>query len=191
MPGTHDIELVLNFFKNLKKRKFKSVKLPKFDKSIDDRAPKSKWYNVNTRPDVVILEGWCVAAEKQSTKDILKPINSLEKKEDKSHIWRRYVNTQLKTKYNTLNKYLDEKIYLKTPSFNMLKQWRIKQEEKLRSKFKKTKNSKVMTVPEVLRFMMFYQRVTLQMFKSMPKSSSVVLVLNKFHQITNIIFNKK
>ena len=38
------------------------------------------------------------------------------------------------------------------------------------------------------RFMMTYERVTLQMFKDMPKISKVVLTLNKFHQINNIRF---
>ena len=39
-PGTHDIKVMLDFFKNTKKKKFKKMKLPLFDKSIDDRLPK-------------------------------------------------------------------------------------------------------------------------------------------------------
>ena len=35
---------------------------------------------------------------------------------------------------------------------------------------------------------MFYQRVTLQMFKDMPKVASVVLKLNNKHQINKIKF---
>ena len=45
-----------------------------------------------------------------------------------------------------------------------------------------------MTNKEVKRFMMPYERITLQMFKDMPKISKVVLTLNKFHQINNIRF---
>ena len=45
-----------------------------------------------------------------------------------------------------------------------------------------------MTNKEVKRFMMTYERITLQMFKDMPKISKVVLSLNKFHQINNIRF---
>ena len=40
VPGTHDFEIISQFFKKIKKRKFKSIKLPKFDKSIDDRCNK-------------------------------------------------------------------------------------------------------------------------------------------------------
>ena len=40
VPGTHDKNIMLNFFKSLKKNKFKSLKLPKFDKALDDRCKK-------------------------------------------------------------------------------------------------------------------------------------------------------
>ena len=78
------------------------------------------------------------------------------------------------------------RICLKTQSFNLLRSWRIKQERKLKTK--KNINSKVMTNKEVKRFMMTYERITLQMFKDMPKISKVVLSLNKFHQINKIRF---
>jgi len=100
--------------------------------------------------------------------------------------WRKYVNFQLKTKYKKLYSKLASVIYLKTQSFNLLRSWRIKQERKLKTK--KNINSKVMTNKEVKRFMMTYERITLQMFKDMPKISKVVLTLNKFHQINNIRF---
>ena len=40
VPGTHDINLVKNFFNQMRKKNFKKFKLPKFDKSIDDRLKK-------------------------------------------------------------------------------------------------------------------------------------------------------
>ena len=44
VPGTHDINLIKKFFYFVKKKKFKKTKLPKFDKSIDDRLKKKYWY---------------------------------------------------------------------------------------------------------------------------------------------------
>ena len=38
VPGTHDINMIKKFIKLVKKKKFKKIKLPKFDKSIDDRV---------------------------------------------------------------------------------------------------------------------------------------------------------
>ena len=37
VPGTHDCKMLYNVFKALLKKNFKSIKIPKFDKSIDDR----------------------------------------------------------------------------------------------------------------------------------------------------------
>ena len=47
---------------------------------------------------------------------------------------------------------------------------------------------KIMSYNKIKRFIMFYQRVTLQMFKDMPKVASVVLTLNNKHQINKIWF---
>ena len=42
--------------------------VPKFDKSKDDRSPKSKWLAVNKKPNIVIFEGWCVGIESAKKK---------------------------------------------------------------------------------------------------------------------------
>ena len=47
---------------------------------------------------------------------------------------------------------------------------------------------KIMSYNKIKRFIMFYQRVTLQMFKDMPKIASIVLILNQKHQINKIWF---
>jgi D-glycerate 3-kinase len=55
VPGTHDIDLMLRFFKKIKDKNFKSLKVPTFDKATDDRCSKSLWYKIKTKPDVVIF----------------------------------------------------------------------------------------------------------------------------------------
>ena len=98
VPGTHDTDLLLNSLKNFKKKIFKKTLIPKFDKSIDDRLQKNKWQKIPKKPDVVIFEGWCIGASPQKKKDLLVPINVLEKEKDKNMIWRKYVNNQLEKK---------------------------------------------------------------------------------------------
>ena len=88
VPGTHDIDIMLNFFKKIKVKKFKILKLPKFNKAVDDRYSKSLWYKIQSKPDVVILEGWCVGARSQNFTDLKKPINSLERAHDQNFKWR-------------------------------------------------------------------------------------------------------
>ena len=38
---------------------------------------------VSKKPHIVIFEGWCVGATPQKNKDLLVPINTLEKEKDK------------------------------------------------------------------------------------------------------------
>ena len=189
VPGTHDIKIMLDFFRKIKTKNFKSLKLPKFNKANDDRYKKKYWYKLKSRPDVVIFEGWCVGAKPQSLRLLKKPINALEKAYDKSLKWRRFVNLQLKTNYKKLYSQLDSLLYLKVKNFNLLKKWRIKQEEKLWLKSKSRKNLKIMNKKEVINFMQTYQRITEQMFKDAPKYSSIIMNLNKNHQIHKIKFN--
>ncbi len=191
VPGTHDIDLILKFFKKIKSKNFKSLKLPKFNKAIDDRFKRSLWYKLKSKPDIVILEGWCVGAKAQKNKQLKRPINSLEKVYDQSLKWRFHVNNQLKTKYKTLFNQLDGLLYLKAKNFNLLKNWRLKQERKLWVQTKNKKNLKIMSSGDVMNFMQTYQRITQQMFKDALKSSSIIINLNNNHQIQNIKFKKK
>ena len=186
VPGTHDIELMLDFFKKVKSKKFKNFKIPKFNKAIDDRYSRTNWYKIKSKPDIVIFEGWCVGARAQTAKQLKKPINSLEKAYDQNSKWRSHVNNQLKTKYNILFKQLDGLLYLKAKNFNLLRSWRLKQERKLWVQTKNKKNLKIMKSDDVKKFMQTYQRITERMFKDTPKHCSIILNLNDKHQISKI-----
>ena len=186
VPGTHDVKLIKNFFNFVKKKKFKVFKLPKFDKSIDDRLKKKHWFKVKEKPQIVILEGWCVGAKPQTNSLIRKSTNILEKKEDKNLIWRKHVNKKLKKEYKNFFAMIDHFIFIKIPDFNMVFKWRFLQEKKLKNKsnFKK----KIMSYNEIKRFIMFYERITLQMIKDLSKSASMVLLLKKNHKIKKILY---
>ena len=78
VPGTHDIRMMLNFFNEAKSKNFKMIKLPNFNKAIDDRFGKKNWYKIKKKPDVIIFEGWCVGAKPELNKTLKRSINSLE-----------------------------------------------------------------------------------------------------------------
>ncbi len=191
VPGTHDISMMLNFFKKSKAKKFKNMKLPNFNKAIDDRFPKNKWKTINKRPDVIIFEGWCVGARAETDKTLKKSINSMEKANDHKLVWRKYVNQQLKTKYKKLYSQLNCMIYLKAKNFSLLQKWRLKQEHKLWLKTKKKGGHKIMSKGDVINFMQTYQRITQNMFKNMPKYASIILNLNSNHQIKTAVYKSK
>ena len=186
VPGTHDINLVKKFFNFIKKKKFKKIQLPRFEKAGDDRVKKKYWFSINKKPEIVILEGWCVGAKPQSNSLIRKPINILEKHEDRDLIWRKHVNEKLKKEYRNLFSMIDYFIFMKIPNFNMVFKWRFLQENKLKKKSHLKK--KVMSHNEIKRFVMFYQRITLQMMKDLSKSASIVIFLKKNHKIIKMLF---
>ena len=189
VPGTHDTNLIKLFFQSLKRKKFKKVKIPKFDKSIDDRLKKNKWHIINKRPEIVIFEGWCVGAKAGTNFSLKKPINNLEKYEDKKLIWRKFVNQKLKNEYKNIFSFLDYYIFMKVPNFKMVLKWRQSQEVKLKKNNQIRK--KIMTYKEIKRFVMFYQRITLQMVKDLSKSAAVVMLLNKNHQVKKVLYRDK
>ena len=190
VPGTHDINMMLSFFKKVKSKKFKRLKLPTFNKAIDDRSNKKSWYELNEKPDVIIFEGWCVGAKSETNNTLKKTINSMEKVKDQKKIWRKYVNQQLKSKYKNLYSQLNCLIYLKAKNFNLLQKWRLKQERKLWIKSKIKSNSKIMSKGDVMNFMQTYQRITENMFRHVPKYASIILNLNTNHQIKSAIYKK-
>ena len=48
-----------------------------------------------------------------------------------------------------------------------------------------------MNKEDVLSFMQTYQRITQNMFKSMPKYASIILNLNTNHQIKSALYKKQ
>ena len=186
VPGTHDTNLIKKFFIYIRKKNFRKFKIPKFDKSTNDRFKKKYWHIINKRPEIVILEGWCVGAKPQSNSIIKRPVNILEKYEDKNLVWRKHVNKKLKNEYKKIFSIIDHFIFMKIPNFDLVFKWRLLQENKLKKKsqFKK----KIMSYNEIRRFIMFYQRITLQMIKDLSKSASIVMSLNKNHEIKKVLF---
>ena len=188
VPGTHDYKIIYEFFKKIKNKKFTKFRLPKFDKSKDERYNKKLWYKINSKPDIIIFEGWCVGAKNQKNSKLIKSINSLEKISDQNYVWRKYVNLQLKKNYKNLFRQIDEIIYLKANNFKMLQKWRIKQEKTLWLKSKNKRSLRIMNRGDIINFMQTYQRITQSMFKDAPKYASIVMKLNSNHQISSIKF---
>ena len=186
VPGTHDIKLLKKIFFDLTKKNFKPVTIPSFDKSKDNRAPKKKWKKVYRKPQVIIFEGWCVGARPQKKKDLIRPINVLEKKEDPKLIWRKAVNNKLKYEYKKIFDKIDRLIFLKVPNFECVYKWRLLQEKKLQLT---SQGKKIMSDIQVREFIMYYQRITIQMLKDLTTRAYSVLYLDKKHRFNKIKFN--
>ena len=186
VPGTHDTQMLYKSIKNLKKNKFKKMTIPKFDKSIDDRLKKNKWLKIKKKPNIIIFEGWCVGATAQKNKDLNFPVNKLEKYKDDKKIWRRKVNSELKKNYKKIFNLIDKLIFLKVPSFKYVFKWRLLQEKKLRIV---SKGNKTMSDKEIGNFIMFYERITRHMLKTLTKKADAVVSIDESHRLKSIKFN--
>ena len=81
---------------------------------------------------------------------------------------------------------IDHLIFMKVPNFKMVFKWRLLQENKLKKRSHLKKN--IMSYRAIKRFIMFYERITLQMLKDLSKSASIVMLLKKNHEIKKILF---
>ena len=178
--------MILNCIKKLKKAEFKKILIPKFNKATDDRVPKKKWLKITKKPHIVIFEGWCVGVEQQKNKDLLIAINKLEKYQDKKRIWRYRVNQELKKNYKKIFKLINKIIFLKVPSFKYVFKWRLLQEKKLRIM---SKGEKTMTDKQIKKFVMFYERLTKYMFKTLNHKADTIIKIDTKHRLKNIKFN--
>ena len=183
VPGTHDHKMIYSSLKNLKSKNFKSLRIPQFDKSRDNRKNKKNWIKIKKKPNIIIFEGWCLGAKPQTFHDLKKPVNLLEKKRDSNKSWRIKVNEELKSNYKKIFKLIDNLIYLKVPSYNHVLKWRLLQEKKLRYS---NKSKNVMNNKQIKNFIMHFERVTKSMMKNIKKND-VIINLDNQHKIKSII----
>ena len=138
------------------------------------------------KADIVIFEGWCVGATPQKNKDLIVPINILEKEKDKKRIWRNYVNKELKTNYKKIFKLIDTTIFLKVPSFEHVYKWRLLQEKKLNII---SKGKKIMNKKKIKNFIMFYERLTKYMLKHLSNKVKFLINIDTKHRLKSIKVN--
>ena len=189
VPGTHDVGLGHALIDVLTDG-VAEVSMPRFDKAEDTRAPADAWPRVASPVDVVLFEGWCVGAIPQAEAALALPVNTLERDEDASGAWRRYVNDRLQTDYAGLFGRIDILALLKAPSFEVVYGWRSLQEQKLAEKVKREglTGAKVMDAEQIRRFLMFYQRLTEWILEEMPGRADILLPLDEDHRLLGVEF---
>jgi D-glycerate 3-kinase len=191
VPGTHDVSMGMGLLEQLRSATPDTVTpLPRFDKAMDDRKPKPQWPVFTGRPDLIIVEGWCLGARPQPEAALIKPCNTFEEWEDPDNRWRNYVNERLKD-YQDLFAQQDLLVMLKAPSFDQVFEWRSLQEEKLRQSLSESElvGSKVMSAKELMRFISHYERLTRWILEELPSRADVVLSLNSAHEIDQVVIH--
>ena len=192
VPGTHDVPLAMAVIGALKNQKaHESTRIPRFNKANDDRQDAELWDEISGKVDVIIFEGWCVGLPPQDPQALITPCNDLEKNEDPNLLWRSYVNNQLAEGYQTLFSLLDDLLVLQAPSFDVVYEWRLLQEQKLINSLQAQGNvhegSRTLSNAEVKRFISHYQRLTEHALTCLPSRASWVLYQNSQHEFIKMV----
>ncbi|MCK5493238.1 MAG: hypothetical protein KAJ14_09025, partial [Candidatus Omnitrophica bacterium] len=196
--GTHEVKLGVNILEELKgSREDSEVGIPQFDKTLKeskgDRIPKEEWSIVKGKVDIVIFEGWCVGVRAQGDEKLKEAINRLEREEDAEGVWRRRINEEIKDGYAGLFAMLDSLVMIKIPGIQTVFRNREEQERKAREGIeeKKSRGEDIeglgaMSEEEVIRFVNFFERLTVHMLEEMPERADLVFEMGEGHRIDSI-----
>ncbi|MBN8608137.1 MAG: kinase [Caulobacterales bacterium] len=155
-PGTHDLDLADRTIAALEQADDDTrTSLPRFDKARDDRAPESAWPAFVGRPDAILFDGWCVGAVAGKELGFDRPINTLEQENDGDGTWRCATEYYLATDYADFFAAFDALIYLRAPSWEIVRAWRGQQEEETLGRPLSPEENLALD-----RFVMHYERIT-------------------------------
>ena len=177
VQGTHDLGRLLEDYDRIKNGKIAGLRLPAFDKSIDDRAPEAGWRSLETAPRIVIIEGWCIGAPPQDIAQLRHAVNELERTHDAGHGWRVHVQSQWQLLHSALSQRLDQVWYIHAPGWQSVLDWRWQQEQELA-------NSKLNSRGEVEIFLAGFERIFRHMQKSYPQWADRVIAADRKHDLS-------
>ncbi len=166
------------------------VPIPRFNKSIDDRDPVGLWEHWSGPVDIVLLEGWCLACPPLDWSTLPEPVNALEADHDPQGHWRAHIAKQLDDEYQRFFERLDYLLFLATPSFDSVFQWRLQQEQKLRAGLEEigadtSTMEGLMKDDDVRHFIDHFQRLTEHMLRELPSTANAILQLSDEHRIVS------
>lgn len=183
VPGTHDTGMLLTKLHGLLHQKEnQNIKIPKFNKADDERALEGNWSTVKGSVDAIFMDGWFVGATPLDPKMLEDPINELEKTEDITREWRKFINKQLSGNYQKIFSQINFLIFLEAPSFSQIYGWRKLQEEKLRKRSPTAHG--LMDDDQLFRFIQHYERLTQHCLAILPELADVIFLLDSDHRIT-------
>lgn len=175
-PGSHDLDRLITDIDHINSGRTGNLRLPVFDKSRDDRAPREQWRKLDGKPRIVILEGWCVGVPPQPDEELEHPVNDTERLLDPEGVWREEMLKHWRLMHRALGERLDLVWYIRVPDWECVIDWRWLQEQELA---KKNLDSRF----EVEKFLGSFERIVRHMQNSYPAWANLVLELDLNHDI--------
>lgn len=175
VPGTHDLPLLHATLAALARATpVEPACVPRFDKGRDTRQPRSRWRVLTRPPRLIVLEGWCVGVPPQGEAALVRPINALEREDDRDGCWRRHVDRQLGGDYSRLWRQLHLLVALQAPSFAVVERWRGEQEQCLRRRHA----PQAMDAAALTRFIAHYERLSRHALRMLPPRADWIVTLD-------------
>lgn len=174
VPGTHDWASLIGDLDRIREGRIEGLVLPRFDKASDDRTKVAEC--VETRPQVVILEGWLIGAPPQDSSALLEPVNAMEAERDSDGRWRRMVNEALARYHRDLEHRLHRRWFLAVPGWESVVEWRWQQENE------QPGTERLLDSREaVAEFLAQFERVAMHMLATSGEWADVVIRLDDRH----------
>jgi D-glycerate 3-kinase len=173
VPGTHNVSRLETTLAGLALGD--EVSLPRFDKLADDRAPHAEWPVWSGRPDVVLLEGWCVGLLSDDLPEWSGPINALEAECDPDGEWFAWSWGELARDYDPLWRSFALLVSIEVPGWETVIESRLRQEQGLAA----ASGRKGMDREQVIRFAEHYERYTRALWAAMPGRADMLLRRNE------------
>ena len=170
VPGTHDIDLlnrVLGFLR--RQDRPLPIKIPSFEKGLDDRKPAKFWQSVAQYPKIIFIEGWCIGAFSKSLSAT--PETEWELKNDPYGIWKKWTKNQAK-KYEEIWNLINFLIFIEQKDFNQVVEDRWRQEQEILSL---NQSHTFQTKNEVEEFCYLFESWTYQIWKFCSEHATVTL----------------
>lgn len=171
-PGSHDLALALATIAAL--RQGRPCALPRFDKLADDRLPPQHWPRAPAQLDLLVVEGWLLAARAQQPQDLLAPINALEREHDQDRRWRQWCNQRLAQDYPALWQQLDWWCFLQPPGWEIVLDWRAEQEARLAASQQRAGMSRA----ALEHFLAHFERVGRHALATLPGQAALCIELD-------------
>jgi D-glycerate 3-kinase len=173
VPGTHDVALLETTLAALAAGK--EIALPAFDKLADDRLPPDRWPTFSGRPEIIMLEGWCVGLLSDDVPAWAGPINRLEAECDSAGVWFAWSRAALERAYDPLWRRLGLLASIEVPGWETVIESRLRQERDAAAASGRTGMDRA----QVIRFAEHYERYTRALWAAMPERSDMLLRRNE------------
>lgn len=174
VPGTHDLDLLGQHVRQLFDPDHPQIKLPQFDKSLDDRIGTDRVVAAGFIPSYLFIEGWIAGVPPQAGGALLSPVNQLEASKDADGEWRAKVNAYLYDYHRALDPVVNTRCYLNAPDWEAIVQWRFQQEREAGS-------GMLSDLGSVRQFLEHYERLCLHMQTSHSSWADIVIQLDHQH----------